>query len=128
MLEGLPEQGVLSWPCSGCGSHGVVVWFSSVCICYCTFFSLITVYPFGSCFKSGFSGLCGWSFFSFIHCFGLRACCCLRAEISASVILYCSVALALLYSPLGFFSAMKDDEACSKKNKKSHHHKIYNHD
>jgi hypothetical protein len=25
------------------------------------------------------------------------------------------VALALLYSPLGFFSAMKDDEACSKK-------------
>jgi hypothetical protein len=46
---------------------------------------------------------------------GLRACCCLRAEISASVILYCSVAFALLYSPLGFCSAMKDDEACSKK-------------
>jgi hypothetical protein len=83
-----PGVGVcFSRPCYGCGSHGAVVWFSSVCICYCTFFSLFTVYPFGSCFKSGFFGLCGWSFFSFIHCFGLRACCCLRAEISASVFL-----------------------------------------
>jgi hypothetical protein len=107
-----------------CFSRPMLRWRFSWCfffvssVCICTFFSLFTVYLFGSCFKSGFFGLCGWSFFSFIHCIGLRACC----LPSGSDFSFCSSVFALWLWPCciplwGFFFAMKDSEVCSKINK-----------
>jgi hypothetical protein len=99
----------------------MVLFFGFFCLyLYILFF--VHSLPFGSYFKSRFSGLYGWSFFNFIHCIGLRACC----LPSGSDFSFCSPVFALWLLPCciplwGFFSAMKDPGACSKKKKKIHY-------